>query len=197
MSDDQTITYNVDDAKTSYEKTSENISPQDFYTGVTVECVSSGDSLQTQESQSKSFPTSRLYPVEEKRGAELENSIRLLSEALDLAQEALECYQDENLFGSEDAMQRIHLILPELFCCRELGDGFGMVVIGLYHSYDSLEGEPFNKNQILEVKSLLKVLMDEPFLPTEEAIEKIIKLEESGLKVNPKRINSEKENPNV
>jgi hypothetical protein len=181
------------DESTVDEKASEHINADAFSRMVTTKTSSPENLLQRIQPSSEAFPTSRLYSSEEKRGVELGNSIRLLTEALRLAKEALELYQEENIFGSEDAMQKIHLLLPELFCCRELGDGFGLIVMGLYHAHDSLDGEPFNEKQIFEVKHLLRVLLDEPYLSTELALDRVLNLELVGLKVSPKRIDSQQE----
>jgi hypothetical protein len=173
------------------EKTFDDIKPNDFNDIVKVRDCSHEDSEHENDLSSEPFPTSRLYSVEEKRGAELENSIRLLKEALSLAEGAFEFFEQGDLFGSEDSMQKIHMLLPELFCCRELGDGFGMIVMALYHAHNGRNDNPYDRAQILEVKHLLRVLLDEPFLPTKLAVERIINLEDCGLEVNPKRMSLE------
>jgi hypothetical protein len=193
MSEKQLLFNDAGDESTVNEMPSENIMVDAFSRMMTTKSGSSENLLQRLQPSPEAFPTSKLYSSEEKRGVELGNSIRLLTEALKFAKEALELYQEENIFGSEDSMQKIHLLLPELFCCRELGDGFGLIVMGLYHAHDSLDGEPFNEKQILEIKHLLRVLLDEPYLSTELALDRVLNLELVGLKVSPKRIDSQQE----
>lgn len=185
--------WGVTDEETVHEKKSSEIKPNDFYNNVTVTTSTIESQPPSTETATDQYPTERLYPVEETRGAELNNSIQLISEALELTNEALETIQEDNIFGSEDAMQRVHLILPELFCCRELGDGFGMIVMGLFHAYKDLNGKPLNKEQICQYQYLLKTLLNEPFLSAEEAINKLVYLEELGLSINPKRLKPEQE----
>lgn len=119
---------------------------------------------------------------------EISNAIILLTEANDLANEALSLFKADDIFNADDAVNRLLALLPELFCCRELGDGFGAMVNALFQGIKNLEGEPLNEMQIQATKLLINRLLNEPFLPFESALEEIEKLEESGFSIDAKNL---------
>ena len=65
-------------------------------------------------------------------------------------EEALAAHRENQLIVADDAMQNVHALLPELFCFRTLGDGFGMVVNGLLCAFQNLGGLPLERHQIRE-----------------------------------------------
>ena len=80
-------------------------------------------------------------------------------------------------------------LLPELFCCRSLGDGFGIVVNGLMCAFQNLAGIPLRRDQAEKVRQTLIKLRSEPFLRADDAVQTIDVLEEVGLVLEPAEFN--------
>ena len=64
----------------------------------------------------------------------LRSALRLISKALGDVDSALELLGDGDKVGSDDAMQHFQVILPELFACRSIGEGFGLLVSALLNA---------------------------------------------------------------
>jgi len=82
-------------------------------------------------------------------------------------------------------MLRLQVLLPELFCCREIGDGFGAIVNALKYSFANASGNLFTRGQLETIVRVLSTLSNEPFLRFETAVDLISDLEDSGLDVDP------------
>ena len=109
----------------------------------------------------------------------------LLREALNWLDRALDDMQSGDPIHADDAMQHVHAMLPELFCCRALGDGFGAVVSALLGTFDHLRGLPMKLQQIRAVRCAVETIRSNPRISFETAMEQIDQLERSGLNVDP------------
>lgn len=76
--------------------------------------------------------------------------------------------------------------MDELFCNREVGDGFGMVINSLLSLFENLDGSFLNSNQLTNIIRTLQVLRVKPFLTEPEAIELTQYLEDTGIEIEPK-----------
>ena len=78
--------------------------------------------------------------------------------------QATEQIKSQNLVAADDAIQRLQASLPELFCCRILGDGFGAVINAVLLSLQNTEGGGWNEKQIDAIGRALRSVRNEPFL---------------------------------
>ena len=84
-----------------------------------------------------------------------------------------------------DLLQGVVSTLPDLFMCSSLGDGFGALVVSLHYALTNPSDEMITLDQLLEVRLGFRDIRERPFLKHQEAIERIIKIESSGLVVDP------------
>jgi|SRR5271157_838189 len=127
-------------------------------------------------------------PIEElfanvERTSRLKRALELLDEAIKLAEAALSA--DADLVAFDDNMQVLYSLLPELFCCRSLGDGFASVVNAIQQAVANQRGIPMNGNQAEAVLIALRELKRSPFLPHSDAVELVMRLEDANLVVDP------------
>jgi hypothetical protein len=110
---------------------------------------------------------------------------RLMSIALANVDSALELLGDGDRIGGDDAMQHYEVLLPELFACRSIGDGFGLIVSSLQNAVTRLRGRAMEEQQIRAVRSVLIALRSEPFMTFDAALTHVSRLEQVNLNVNP------------
>jgi hypothetical protein len=115
----------------------------------------------------------------------LRNALRLISEALRDVDNALESLSDGDRVGADDAMQHYQVQLPQLFACRSIGEGFGLLTSSLQNAVTQLRGEPMNDAQIRAVRSALGALRSEPFMTFDASMEHVSRLERVKLNVDP------------
>jgi hypothetical protein len=134
------------------------------------------------------MPTEELYSNLQGVSLELNSALTLLATGVDRLEQALAAAKSNHAIAADDALQRFQSLLPELFCLRTLGDGFGMAINALICAFESIEGMPLTHEQINGVLRLVKKLRSEPFLETNEAIRIIADLETIGLVVEPREL---------
>jgi hypothetical protein len=115
----------------------------------------------------------------------LRNALLLISEALGVVDSAIELLADGDRVGADDAMQHYQVLLPQLFACRAIGEGFGLVASSLHNAVTRLRGEPMNEAQVRAVRSVLVALRSGPFLTFDAGMEQVSKLERASLNVDP------------
>ncbi len=126
-----------------------------------------------------------LYQEASASSSVLGHALRELASAKDAIQGSLAALKREDLIESDDAMQQFQAMLPELFCCRTLGDGFGAIINALRFSFQNAGGIPLSENQIGSMGRAVERLRGEPFLDFDSAVQIITRLEDSGLIVDP------------
>ena len=131
------------------------------------------------------MPIDDLYPLRDTLKPELTTAFRLLDETLERIKDAIDAQRRDDLIASDDALQRLQMLLPELFCCRTLGDGFGAIINAIYHGLRNRQGQPLQKNQVIAIGQALRKIRSEPFLEFEEAVEHIMAMEDTELMVEP------------
>lgn len=87
--------------------------------------------------------------------------------------------------ASDDKMSQLFPILLELFCCRELGEGFAAVINGLIHSVRNNASEQWDGTQLKEVASVIDSLRSEPYLNLDQAIAYLDRMERVELVPEP------------
>lgn len=173
--------------------------PEQRINGRSIEPVSSGtfaapvrEPLITSGSVPDWVPPSRapiktddLYAARDAVSRELDTALRLLKEATAKAQDAVEAFERDNDIEADDALQRLQAVLPELFCCRKLGDGYAAVVNAIMCAFENLEGIPPSIDQVTQILITFRSLRETPFMGLEHATDAVGALEGVGLVVEP------------
>jgi len=126
-----------------------------------------------------------LYPVREQYNPALATAGQLLDEGISLVNESIEMLIEDDLISSDDSIQRFQALLPELFCCRGFGDGFGAVINAIYHSIGNMNDISKNETQLHAILNILKRIHTEPYIEYGEAVEEMLRLESAGFEVSP------------
>ena len=119
-------------------------------------------------------------------GHDLSTALELLAEAIAKINEAIEHQRSSARIQADDAMQQVQVLLPELFFCRSLGDGFGTIVNSLFHGLHNLDGKPLTEPQILATRTALMAIRNEPFIGFDDAIKHVASLKLLSLKIMPR-----------
>jgi hypothetical protein len=127
------------------------------------------------------IPLSELYPLTHELKPELGAAISLLEEGINHIDVAINMIIENDIISSDDAIQRFQALLPELFCCRNLGDGFGAIVTSIFNSLTNLEGVPANLEQLEVIRKITARILTEPFIVFDEAVDEIMLFEKVGL----------------
>ena len=125
-----------------------------------------------------------LYVAEHSR-PELGRASTLLEKSVALSQRAIGFLDDEDSISADDLVQRIQPVLRELFCCRSLGDGFGIVVNALIWGIENRHGAIVERRHIAAIAKALSVIHSEPFLSSDDAVDITFHLEEAGFDIEP------------
>ena len=126
-----------------------------------------------------------LYPAREAGSPELDRALKLLSAASNHMREAGTLLREGDQIGADLATQRLYGILAELFNCRRLGDGFGVLINALQCCFENLNGAPLSAKQVDAVSRVLAIIRGEPYVAFAVAVERLDILEDSGLSVDP------------
>ena len=153
------------------------IAPQVRVTGV--------EAMEVEPSSGQQISTEQLYPGREGLSSELDTALRLLAMGEERVQEALMALRNGEPIPADHALQRLQAMLPELFCLRELGDGFGMIVNALIWSFQNLDGSLLGEPQVRGVAQALKTLRTEPFTTVNAAVDLVTCLENIGFVTEP------------
>ncbi|MCI0491279.1 MAG: hypothetical protein L0229_32210 [Blastocatellia bacterium] len=127
-----------------------------------------------------------LYPARQAISPELSTALHLLNEGIANVEEALSALEARNDIGADAAIQRLQALLPELFCCRQLSDSFGAIIVATFHALRNSSGQPLKKRQMVALGKILRSIRDEPFMSYDKAVDEIIELENVGFVVEPK-----------
>src|ERR1017187_672052 len=91
---------------------------------------------------------SELYPVRHAFRPEHLTALRLLTVAVGRSKRALEAIVVSDMLAADTEIQKVQVLLPELFCCRTLGDGFTTIVNAFMSAFEALAGDTPNSNQV-------------------------------------------------
>lgn len=136
-------------------------------------------------SSQREISTKELYPLASEINPILATAFHLLEEGVGHINLAIRKLEEGDSISSDDEVQHFQALLPELFCCRNLGDGFGAIISSVFHSLRNLDGNPANDEQLKAIKNIVCRISTEPFILFDEAVNEIIKLEDVGLTIEP------------
>jgi hypothetical protein len=123
-------------------------------------------------------------------GAELGTALRLLREAVSNCEHALSGLDNHEPIGADAFMLTVGSVLPELFCCRAIGDGYAEIINAIQSAFENLDGELFSSGQIRAVKGALTAVRNEPRMSFEKSLNHVSTLEDAGLKTEPSDIDA-------
>jgi len=138
-----------------------------------------------EEKPSRTATVEEIYPRLMEAGSTLRTGIALLGEAAQRADAAVAAIGDDDLVAADIELQHLQAVLPELFCCRSLGDGFGSVVNSLQIAFANQKGLPFNSEQVGAIARAVRRLRHEPFLSIDQAVDIVAALEDVDVVVEP------------
>jgi hypothetical protein len=127
---------------------------------------------------------SDLYPARHAFSPAHIAALRLLKLAIGRCQRAIDAHADDPM-AADIEIQKIQMLLPELFCCRVLGDGFGTVINALICVFQNTDGNTIDPNQIRTLERVFQGLRDKPFLGATEADDTVELLESNGFNPYP------------
>jgi hypothetical protein len=131
-------------------------------------------------------PIEEIYHSPELIGSPyLRNALRSILIGMESVNNALELLAAGDRVGADDAMQHYQVLLPELFACRSIGEGFGLLVSSLQNASSRLHGQPMEERQVRAVRLALIALRSEPFMTFDAAIAHVSRLEQVDLNVHP------------
>lgn len=128
---------------------------------------------------------SELYPVRHAFRPEHLTALRLLTVAVGRFKRALEAMAESDILAADTEIQKVQVLLPELFCCRTLGDGFATIVNAFMSAFEGLAGNTLNLSQIKMMNRVFELLKERPFLSADEAADAVEMLESAGLQIHP------------
>src|SRR6266436_364176 len=137
-------------------------------------------------SAGRTLTVDELYPDLDTNQSILGSALILLAEAETKLLDGETLARVGDQISSDDATQHFLALLPELFCCRSLGDSFATVINALFHELKNLNGVPVEEAQITQMLNAIRVLRRRPFLEYNEALDVVARLEATGLRVAPR-----------
>jgi hypothetical protein len=125
-----------------------------------------------------------LYPIHAESGSPIVTAaFRLLREATELLDAALVALRGADRVTADYSCTRLHSLLPEMFCCRRIGDGYASAVAVAATAYATQAGIPFEENQLVALLTMFRALRAKPFMSLDTLDEFIEAMEKSGLSV--------------
>ena len=141
------------------------------------------ESSHARDTKTVRLSQSDLYPARHAFSPEHITALRLLRLAVGRCRRAIDAQNDP--MSADIEIQKVQMLLPKLFCCRSLGDGFGTVINALIYVFANARGNSFTSDQIRILARVFQGLRDKPFLTTAEADDAVEELESGGFNPYP------------
>jgi glutaredoxin-related protein len=129
-------------------------------------------------------PIADLYPEDAGRSLPLASALSLLAEGLAAIDGAIAARGESDVVASDDRLMQFFALTPELFCCRDLGDGFSQAVASLCALHVNFDTVDISEEQLRALRRFVSGLREAPFLSLESAIDAQMKLEGVGLPID-------------
>jgi hypothetical protein len=127
----------------------------------------------------------KLYGDREALRPEFRMALQLLSEARGRVDAASESIRNGAQIAADDSMQYLQAIVHELFCLRDIGEGYACIVNALISAFENLGQSPANEVQIRAIQHAIYGIEDAPFMSIEASLSLISKLDEAGFVTEP------------
>lgn len=122
----------------------------------------------------------QLYPASAELNTTLFQTLTLLSQALQRVDRAIDHHRTNDPILADDQMHHLLVLLDELFCLREISEGFASTINACTNSLRNLHGEFANENGLLAINSCLLALKKKPLISFDDSLELIDRLEQAG-----------------
>jgi hypothetical protein len=126
----------------------------------------------------------KLYPATPESVSDLLRAIGLLADAVEYLNRARSCVEGAPMKADQE-INHLRLLLPKLFSCRQIGDGFASVINSVHFAFINLRGSVLSTPQINAIWRILRELRSKPFLSFHESLESVEQLQEVGLNIYP------------
>jgi hypothetical protein len=126
-----------------------------------------------------------LYPAEVGKSALLLRARSLLMRGEECLRKARDCMSEDDTVGADYEITLFQGAIPELFCCKSLGEGFAAIVVALSSALKNRHGDPLTTEQLTTVLNCVARLNKELFLNYDTALNLIDDLEEANLNTDP------------
>ena len=100
--------------------------------------------------------------------------------------EAKQAVDEGNLIGSDSELLQFQVLLPKLFDCRGIGEGFANIINTIQIGISNLKGEPLNAAQVNVIWRTVRQLNVGPFISFESSLDFLEDLEATGISVQSK-----------
>jgi len=127
----------------------------------------------------------QIYRAPEAGSLALATALRLLPAVVERCRSALAAIEFGDLIQSDDAMIHVHSMLPELFCCRRLGEGFTAIVNAVLSAFEGQKGLPMDKAQIETIYRALAAVRSEPGISFSHSLDYVAAMEGADLNISP------------
>lgn len=114
----------------------------------------------------------------------LSNAIILLKEGIDYLDTIIKSIDDEEMLGAHDTLMLFRRLLPELYCCRDLGEGFEEILRSVNMAVENIGDGNLNREQAVAIRFILRTLHREPFIKYDAALDRVIQLDQVRLVVD-------------
>lgn len=127
----------------------------------------------------------RLYEAPAGTTSQMVRALELLKQAIQFLADA---QKSKTTLEADRLVQRVQSLLPKLFSCRSIGDGFGVIVNALDFAFVNLRGTPLTARQLNAVWRVLRELRHHPAMTLEQGIQRVEEFEEEDLEVDPPQL---------
>lgn len=126
-----------------------------------------------------------LYYSPEYTSRELQTVLRLLARCIQLVGVSIDELRAGHKLGAHESTLELQSLLPELFACRGLGDGYGAIVNCVQLALINRRGVPLDEDQLLALKEILNAARNAPFIRFDKARRHIREFERHDFIVEP------------
>jgi hypothetical protein len=128
---------------------------------------------------------SKLYPNVGDENERVFQALRLLQEATDHLQAALEEDPEKDYTAFDNQIIRARIVLERAFNFRDIGDGYAGLVNALNCGLRNAEVEPLNRRQLGVIVDAIARLKRGPFMHFDSAMQIMDELESADLDIEP------------
>ncbi len=127
----------------------------------------------------------QLYHAEEGAKPELIRALSIMADGIEALGQSRRAIQESNLMLADQVLLKFQSLLPDLFGCRKIGDGFANVINSIHFAFVNRKGKPLSLGETTSVWRVMKELRNGPFLSFDGSLEFVAQLEDAGLAVFP------------
>jgi len=139
----------------------------------------------SQAEPSQPIPIDHLYPATEGARPELLKGLKLLADAIGSLENARSQQRSGDDKVADRWIMKFQMILPDLFACRKIGDGYALIINSLHFAMINQKGKPLTLDQMTTIWRVLKEIREKPFLTFDQALAYVTEIEKAYLAVDP------------